>query len=347
MADRHSWPAPALPPARATRRQALAALGAAAAACSPLAARAAPTTLQCAGAYADSLFHTRNLQQFARQASQSSQGAVQVEVVANAKLMPMKQVLAALGSGDLAMGEIFMSNFAQELPLLGVDSLPFIVRSFDDAKRLWNVTRQPISALLHKQGIRVLYTAPWPGQGLYARAPVNRLEDLKGQKLRVNNGATTFMAKAAGATPVDIPANNLARAIQDGEVDAMVTSSTTGVDSQSWNALGVFVDMRAWIPKNLVLMSEKRWAALPETARQALQAAASDAEARGWQLAQDADDAAQRILASHGTKITQPSYELRRSLDLLGERFARDWSGKVGVDGARVLIDYYAGAHKG
>ncbi|MBB6579881.1 TRAP-type C4-dicarboxylate transport system substrate-binding protein [Comamonas odontotermitis] len=333
------------PLARPTRRQLLATLGAAAGAgvagWLPTSAQAAPTTLQCAGAYTDALFHTQNLQQFAKQAGEGSKGALQINVVTNAKLMPMTEVMPALSKGDLAIGEIFMSNFAQQYPLLGIDSLPFIVRSFDDAKRLWEATRQPIEALLQKQGIRVLYTAPWPGQGLFARAPVNKLEDVKGQKFRVNNDATKFIAQVAGATPVDTAANNLAKAIQSGQVDVMVTSSTTGVDSQSWNAMGIFVDMRAWIPKNLILMSEKHWAKLPEDAKKSLEAASRQAEARGWQLARDADDAAQRVLVEHGTKISQPSYELRRTLDLMGEKFAREWSSKAGVEGASALITYY------
>src|SRR5690606_13199869 len=125
---------------RPTRRQALATLaaaGAGMAAWLPTAAQAATTTLQCAGAYTDALFHTQNLRQFARQAGEASQGTLQIEVISNAKLMPMTEVIPALSKGELAIGEIFMSNFAQQYPLLGIDSLPFIVRSFEDAQRLW------------------------------------------------------------------------------------------------------------------------------------------------------------------------------------------------------------------
>lgn len=307
----------------------------------PHMARAAATPLKCAGAYTDALFHTRNLTQFAREANGLSQGGLQIEVVTNAKLMPMNQVMPALSKGDLAIGEIFMSNFSDQYPAFAIDSLPFIVRSFDDAKRLWAATREPIETLLKKQGIRLLYTAPWPGQGLFSRSPVNKLEDVKGQKFRVNNVASKYIAEVAGATPVDTPANDLAKAIQAGKVDVMLTSSTTGVDSQSWNAMGIFIDMRAWIPKNLILMSEKSWTGLSDSAKTALDTAAKQAEARGWQLAKDADDAAQKVLVEHGTKISQPSYELRRALDLMGEKFAREWSSKAGVDGAGALLNYY------
>lgn len=341
MADRNTYATPAHPSRRDALLQLGALAGAGLAASWPHQALAAPVQLKIAGAYTDALFHTQNLQQFAREASQSSQGALQLEVVSNSKLMPMNEVLPALSKGELAIGEIFMSNFSKQYPLFAIDSLPFIVHSFDDARRLWEHTRAPTEALLKKQGIRVLYAAPWPGQGLFARNAIGKLDDVKGQKFRVNNDATKYIAEVAGATPVDIPANNLAKAIQAGQIDVMVTSSTTGVDSQSWNAMGVFIDMRAWIPKNIICMSEQVFGKLPEAARTALDNAARQAEVRGWQLAKDADNAAQKVLAERGTKISGPTYELRHKLDQLGERFARDWSGKAGVESANALLSYY------
>ncbi|QIL81290.1 TRAP transporter substrate-binding protein [Diaphorobacter sp. HDW4A] len=341
MADRNLLASPV----DASRRDALVKLGSIAGAglamSMPHLAHAAPMQLKVAGAYADALFHTQNLQQFARDAGQSSQGALQIEVVSNAKLLPMNDVLPALSKGDLAIGEIFMSNFGKQYPLFAIDSLPFIVHSFEDARRLWEKTRTPTEALLKKQGIRVLYAAPWPGQGLFARNAISKLEDVKGQKFRVNNDATKYIAEVAGATPVDIPANNLAKAIQAGQIDVMVTSSTTGVDSQSWNAMGAFIDMRAWIPKNIVCMSEQVWSKLPDAGKSAIEAAAKQAEERGWQLAKDADSAAQKVLTEHGMKISTPTYELRHKLNQMGERFAREWSAKAGVDGANALISYY------
>lgn len=119
------------------------------------------------------------------------------------------------------------------------------------------VTRQPTATLLQKQGVRLLDAAPWPGQGLFSRTQINKLENVRGMKFRVNNNATEYIAQVCGATPVDIAANKLSKAIQDGQVDVMLTSSTTGVDSQAWNAMGVFVDMRAWIPKNIICISEQ------------------------------------------------------------------------------------------
>ena len=323
------------------RRQALAALGAGAvwAAGRPAQAQALP--LRCSGSYGEGVFHTQNLQAFARQAGELSKGAVQIEVTPNARLKPMKDVLPALSKGEMAFGEVLMSSYGAQHPLLAIDSLPFIVRSFEDAARMWEASRPAIEAEMAGQGVRVLYAVPWPGQGLYSRTPVNLLQDLKGLKFRVYNDATKRLAELSGAVPVNIAANDLPKAIESGQVDAMLTSSTTGVDSQAWKAMGYFLDLRAWIPKNMVCVSESIWKTLSPDARNAVLEAAKQAETRGWQMARAADDAAKKQLAEQKIKVGLASADFRRTLDLLGERFGREWSQKAGLASTSALLGYY------
>lgn len=81
----------------------------------PLLAQTTGITLPRKSTFPDEqLFHTKNLQQFVREVASQSQSALQIEVVSHSKLMPMKDVLPALSKGDLAIGEIFMSNFAEQ-----------------------------------------------------------------------------------------------------------------------------------------------------------------------------------------------------------------------------------------
>ena len=189
--------------------------------------------------------------------------------------------------------------------------------------------------------MRLLYTTPWPPQGLYSRRPVERLGDLKGLKLRVYNDATRRLAELSGAQPVEIGAHDLPGAIERGGVDAMLTSSTTGVDSQAWKAMKVFVDIRAWIPKNMMCMSERLWQSLDEAGRTTILQAAAQAEKDGWRLGREADETGKRVLTDHQMQVIEASPELRRSLDLMGERFGREWAGKAGVVGASTLLAYY------
>lgn len=292
-----------------------------------------------ASAYSDAVFHTRNLQAFASEVSANT--GIRLEVHSNGSLHPAGSILAAVRSGDVAFGEVLMSAHAGQIPLLGVDALPFLVRGLEDARVLWQVSRERLSTQLREQGVRLLFAVPWPAQGLYARTPVEQLSDLRGRRFRVYNEVTRRMAELSGATPVTIPASDLVQSLASGQVDAMITSSVTGVDSKAWSTMKIFLDLRAWIPKNMLCASEKWWSSLSEDVRARILAAAVQAESRGWEMSLATDATAKQQLAKNGITLALPSPQLKRSLDLMGERSSREWAASVGVDGAMTLLDFY------
>src|SRR5256885_8576055 len=111
---------------------------------------------------------------------------------------------------EIQFGEVLMSSYVDMHPLLGMDSLPFIVRGFDEAARLWQLTRPVLQEfLLAQQGVRLLFAVPWPAQGLFCRRPVNSIVDLKGLRLRVQSDATKRLAELWGAQPVVLAAGDL------------------------------------------------------------------------------------------------------------------------------------------
>lgn len=321
------------------RRQALASLWGAALFGSGSVLAQAPS-LRFSGAYGDAVFHTQNLRQFARRVTEIV--GVPVELGVNSQLKPMAEVLPALEKGELAFGEVLMSSYGAKYPLLTMDSLPFLVRGFEDAAHMWEASRKAVDDEMLAHGVRVLYAVPWPGQGLYSRTAVNQLSDLKGLRLRVYNDATKRLAELSGATPTTIAAQDLSKAIETGQVDAMLTSSTTGVDSQAWKAMRFFIDLRAWIPKNMVCVSEKVWNGFKPAVRQSLLEAAKQAETQGWQMARSADEVAKKQLIEQRVQVVPPSAELRRTLDQMGERFGREWSHKAGITSTQALLGYYA-----
>lgn len=234
-----------------------------------------------------------------------------------------------------------MSSYSETVPALNLDVIPFIVRGTDDASLMWKISRPVIEKALAARGVEVLFAVPWPGQGLYSRKPLVKLEDLSGLNFRVYNDATRRMAELSGANPVNIPASELTAAVADGRVDAMITSSATGVDSQAWSRMRVFYDLRAWIPKNMVCANARAVAALPPQAREALRATAVQAEKRGWSLAAASDEEAKRTLKLNSVSVESPPYELRHRLSVLGEKMSREWAARAGIDNAITLLNYF------
>ncbi|WP_313234511.1 TRAP transporter substrate-binding protein [Delftia acidovorans] len=302
--------------------------------------------LQLLAAYGDGIFHTQNLRNFAARVGADTQQALEIDVVSNSALKPMAQVLPALKRNEIQFGEVLMSSYVDIHPLLAMDSLPFIVRGFDEAAHLWQLTRPVLQEfLLAQQGVRLLFAVPWPAQGLFCRRPVNSIVDLRGLRLRVQSDATKRLAELWGAQPVVLAAGDLGMVLEQGGIDAMVSSSATGVDSQAWKTMKVFLDIKAWIPKNMLCVSELAWKGFAEPERQAISRAAALAEKEGWALAQQADELGKKVLVDNKMSVAAPSADLRRMLDLMGERFGREWVAKAGSSNMSVLMEYNKKRH--
>ena len=296
--------------------------------------------MRCAASYPDQTYHTLCLKGFAEELARTTKGEIAVTVTANQALKKMNEVLPSLKSGDIQLGEVLMSSYSDKMPLLSMDTVPFIVRNWSDARRMWASSRPLVAEGLSKHGALLLYAVPWPPQGLYSTEPVHAFSDLKGKKFRVFNPITRRLCELVGAIPVEVSGKELTVAIAEGRVEAMITSSTTGVDSLAWTKMKFFHDIRAWMPKNMVAMSEATWRTLTREQRAAVDRAAANAEVAGWDMAQKADDASKKILLENGMKIETPGVYLRREMELRGERFGGEFA-KKSTENTVALVQYY------
>lgn len=296
---------------------------------------------QLASGYSAESFHTRNLQQFAQDVAAATGGALQIEVHAAGSLVKAPQIASQVEAGKVAAGEVIMTSLVDEVPVAGADAVPFIVGSYDDARRLWQTQRPILAQALAQRGLLPLYAVPWPSQGLYTTRPIASTADLRGARMRTYNATTVRIAQLVGAQPVDVPMAGVARALADGRMDCMITSGVTGVENKVWDHLKYFYDVKAWFPKNLVMVNKARFEALPPALREAMLQAAAAAEQRGWAASEDAAAASLRELASHGMHIETPGFEFRSELRRYGDKFSLEWVHSTGQDANAILIPYY------
>jgi TRAP-type transport system periplasmic protein len=175
--------------------------------------------------YGANTFQVQNLQQFADGVDKATSGKLKITIHANASLFKANEIKRAVQSGQTAVGEFILSGASNESPIFGVDSIPFLATSYADAKRLDSLSRAALVKTLSTQGIKLLYTVPWPPQGLYSAKPVASIKDLKGTKMRAYNPATSVIATSVGAQPVTIQLAELPAAVAL-IVNCMKTSST-------------------------------------------------------------------------------------------------------------------------
>lgn len=287
--------------------------------------------------YPDSEHHTRNIRVFADEVRRDTGGELDITVHSGGALFRHQDIHRAVRSGQVAAGEMLMGLLGNDEPLFKLDNIPFLATDFDTARRLWTVSRPHVERVLDRQGLVLLFAVPWPPQGLYANRPVDAVEQLDGIKLRAYSPLTARLADVLGATPVNVQVPDIAQAFSTGMIDAMFTSASTGVSSQAWDFADYYVDARAWIPKNMVIVNKRALRRLDDATRAALFAAAERAEARGWQMAAEEAQHKTAMLAENGIHVMQPSASLQRQLVAIGERLAEEWARETGAQGRAIL----------
>lgn len=301
----------------------------------------AQTQWKLATGYRAESFHTRNLVQFAQDVERASAGALRIEVHANNALFKLNEIPQAVQEGKAQAGETIMTNLVRDIPIAGADAVPFVVRSYSDARRMWDVQRPLVEAHMASKGLKALYAVPWPPQGLFSISSVRSSADFKGTRMRTYNPGTVRIAELLGATPVDVPMGEVNQALSAGKLDSMITSALTGVENQVWGQIKQFYGINAWFPKNIVFVNQQAFDALPAPTRQAVTKAAAEAETRGWALSAAVAEESVGELQRKGIKVERASAELDTELKRLGERFSREWVQSVGNEANKIFIPYY------
>jgi len=290
--------------------------------------------------YPDATFHTQNIIEFAKDVNDASGGELTITVHSGGSLFKHADIKRSVQRGLVPIGETLISLLANENPIYTVDAIPFLATSYEDSKKLWEVSRAGIEAALAKDGLKVLYAVPWPSQGLYTANPVSTVEDLKGIKFRAYNSTTSQLADLTGmvATQVEVP--EIPTAFATGIVEAMMTSPSTGANSKAWDFVSNFYDVQAWLPKNMVIVNAKSFDRLSAEAQKAVMDAAVKAEARGLEMSMAESEAKKKILADNGMNVAAPSAELKDGLAKVGETMVADWLEKTGDEG-KAIIDAF------
>src|SRR5262245_60734099 len=175
-------------------------------------------------AYPANNFHTENIQQFANDVDKATGGKLKIQVHPNASLFKAPEIKRAVQGGQAQIGEILLVNFANEDPLYELDGIPFLATSYADAMKLYRASRKALDERLAKQGMMLLFTVPWPPQGIYSKKELKSAADMKGLKWRAYSPATGKIGQPVGATPVTIQAAELPQALATGVVDSYMSS---------------------------------------------------------------------------------------------------------------------------
>lgn len=284
-------------------------------------------------AYAEGNFHTQNIRQFAQEAREATGGRVDINVHSGASLYKLPEIKRAVQTGQVQIGETLVSSLANEDPMFEASAIPFMATSFAEARALYGATRPHMEKRLARDGLRLLYAAPWPTVGIFLRKP----GDFKGQKIRTYDRATSRLVEMLGAIPTTVQAAEVPQAFATGIINGMVTSSTTASDTKAWEYVKSYYDVKASFPMNMVVVNDRAFKALGAADQKALLDAAARAEQRGWQRAEGLQKEMDAKIGQNGIEFVPVSAPQQAELRRIGTTLAQEWAARAGGDGAEVL----------
>jgi TRAP-type C4-dicarboxylate transport system substrate-binding protein len=292
--------------------------------------------------YGDGTHQTQVARSFAEEVNANSGGKLTIKVHSGGSLIKHPEIHRAVKSRQVQIGEVFIGRLGNINPIFKLDNIPFLATDFDSAEKLYKASKAAINEELGKDGLMLLYTSPWPAQDLYSNKPVNSLADLSGLKMRAYSPTTSRLADLMGTTPVNIPFSDVAQAFTTNAIDAMVTSPSTGVNSQSWDYISHFTTISAWIPKNMMFVTKKTFNPLDDGTKNVILTAAANAEKKGWAMGRKLAVEHTNALKENGMVVSPPTQELDAELRKIGATMVDEWLSEAGEAGKTIVDAYQA-----
>jgi len=294
-------------------------------------------------AYAATNFHSEVGADFAKCVTDGTSGALEIVTHPSGSLFSGDEIKRAVMTGQANIGERLLSAHQNENPIYGVDSIPFLVSSFDEHEKLWLIAEPYVVNALANDNLHYVYSVPWPPQGLYTDREVNSVADLKGIKFRSYSTATARMAELTGMLPVQVEAAELSQALATGVAQAFISSGATGYDRKVWEQLSNFYEVDAWLPRNAVFVNMDAWNGLDDGTKSVMNDCATKASAEGLQRSKDYTQFTLDGLKAGGMKVERASPELMAGLKEVGATMTEEWLQDAGADGKAIVDAYKAG----
>lgn len=288
-------------------------------------------------AYGDANYHTQNAKLFAEAVGVCTGGKLQIVVHGGGSLIKGGEIKRAVQSGKAPIGERLLSAHQSENAVFGFDSVPLLATSFKASDKLWRAARGRLRKILDAQNLILLYSVPWPPQGMYFKRAIGGVADMRGIKFRAYNAATARFAKLAGMPSVHIELAELEPALASGAVEAFISSSATGYELRQWKHVNHFYDTQAWLPRNYVFANKRAFEALDAHAQNCLRSSALLAEAAGTARARELTGFYLKQLADKGMNVQKPGEQLAADLAKIGETMSAEWTKAAGSEGAAII----------
>lgn len=289
--------------------------------------------------YGETNFHTVGAKKYADLVREYTKGSVDITVHSGSSLVKGNP-LKAVKDGTVAMTDMFIPFTSGGGKVFGISALPFIATSYEDAYRLYQISKPAYEKTAKQWNQKLLYSVTWPASGFYSNKKMESIEDFKGSKTRTYDKNSADFVNDAGGNAVSLPWGEVYSALRTGMVDSVITSSSSGKDGKFWEVLSDFTKINYAYPLQAVTINLDYWNSLDKSQQEAMLKAAAEIEKAQWDTVKIEDKDALDIMAQNGMKISEANDELKKQLAQIASKMLNDYLADANNDTKKIFEEY-------
>lgn len=298
---------------------------------------AAEVTWDVAVPWGASEFHTQNAMKFAEAVKQATGGQVNMVVHPGGSLgIKANESLRAVEDGSVAMADYALFQNVGEVPILGIESVPFLVKDYAELRIMHELVRPTWERELAKRNQKALYIVPWPSQNFFTKKPLESADDLKGVRMRTYDKNSAEMVTRIGMVALQMNNPDIVPALAAGKLDAVMTSGTTAAAQKYWDFLKHTYNTNHLWASNVMAVNLEAWNELPADQRAKIEAIAKEMEPGFWKISEGEHATRMQQLKDNGMTVAAPSAALAAAMREATASMADEYGQKV--SGAAEII---------
>ncbi|HEY3278181.1 MAG TPA: TRAP transporter substrate-binding protein [Syntrophorhabdaceae bacterium] len=244
-----------------------------------------------------------------KEVEKRTNGKVKVRHYAGATLTPPAQTYDSVVQGVVDVGNIVLGYTMGKFPLTEVLDYPMGYHNDAVATRLANAYFQKFKPKEFDE-VKVMYFHSQSPGLTHARKPINKLEDLKGMKMRTFGSNARFMS-LLGGTPVAMPMGDAYDAISKGVADGLMCAYEA---LEGWK-LGEVIKFTtenydsAYTAVFVVAMNKKKWDSIPPDSQKIIEQINQEWIERQIKVWDAIDESGKQFSLKRGNKTIKLSAE--------------------------------------
>lgn len=287
--------------------------------------------------------------EWAKEIEKRTGGKVQITMYYGGTLTPADKCYDGVVKGISDIGFSVMAYTRGRFPLTEVSDLPLGIKSGLVATKVINEYYKKFKPK-EFDDVKVMYLHGHGPGILHTKKPVNKLEDLKGMKIRCTGMAAKIVA-ALGATPVAMPMGETYDALSRGVVDGSMAPQEA-LQGWKWGEVVKYTIENfgsSYSTGMFVVMNKEKWNSLPPDIQRIIEQVNEEYIEKQGKVWDEIDKAGRDYTIARGNKIITLSPDEDQRWEKMVRPILNDYKKAMkekGLPGEEVLSFYLQAIYK-